>query len=148
MGDSGAMIRATHRGARDCVLTGAPHLEIMQGGSRIALKEEPLVGQDDGSGQVQKHGAKDAATVGLRPGDTASAPLFWSGYRNAADQETPQQVTVRLTDDGDAVRAELEPMGEGPAPDEPAPAPFDLKAGVPGGAEIRIGHWQEDLAEG
>jgi hypothetical protein len=144
MGNSGAMISATNRGARSCVLTGTPHLEITQGGKRIELKEEPLTGQDDGSAKARKHAGK----VGLRPGDSASAPLFWPGYRNAADQKTPQQVTVRLTDDGEAVRATLEPMGEGTAPDEPAPAPFDLKVGVPGGAEIQIGHWQEDRAAG
>lgn len=144
MGDSGATIHATNRGAHDCVLTGTPHLDITQGGKRIELKEKPLTGQDDGSEKAPKHAAK----VGLHPGDTASAPLFWPGYRNAADQTTPQQVTVRLTDDGEAVRATLEPMGEGPSPDDPAPAPFDLKAGVPGGAEIQIGHWQEDRAAG
>ena len=76
---------------------------------------------------------------GLRPGEVATAILFWPGYRTAADYTTPQQAFLVL-----------EP--EGGTADEPVPvglleesAPFDLKDGVEGGAEIQIGSWTSQI---
>ncbi|MDN5900348.1 MAG: DUF4232 domain-containing protein [Brachybacterium sp.] len=131
--DSAVTLRATNLGAGPCALHGAPRLTLEQGGEEIALRPEPLTHL---SPTVQA-----ADGIGLAPGDTARSRLFWPGYRNAADQRTPQQLTVRF----DGIEG-ASPIAFLPTPsgDDPGPAPFDLKAGVEGGAAIEVGPWEPD----
>lgn len=73
------------------------------------------------------------------PGGSARSRLYWPGYRTAADQETPQTLTVRTDALEVPVTVSFLPTSSG---DDPGPAPFDLQAGVEGGAVIEIGSWE------
>ncbi|MFQ6486184.1 DUF4232 domain-containing protein [Brachybacterium epidermidis] len=128
-GDSWAVLKAQGTAEEPCALRGRPELVITQGGDRIDLRHEPLA--------EDSHLQDPALGVVLEPGSTARAQLYWPGYRTAADKETPQSATVILTDGTDPIRATLE-QADG---DVVVPAPFDLKDGVEGGAEIQVGVW-------
>lgn len=125
-GNSVARIVATNTGDSPCALVGRPVIDIEQGGEDLRVRNEPLP-------------AYRAATsapldgTGLAPGDSASAGLFWPGYRNAADQETPESVRIRLTAAGGWAPART-------APGAPGPAPFDLVEG----AVIQVGLWSPE----
>lgn len=130
-GKSSGSLNAENVGTTDCALRGTPGLQIIQGGDPIDLRVEPLTSVPTA--------AQQPGGVGLRPGEVATAILFWPGYRTAADYTTPQQAFLVL-----------EP--EGGTADEPVPvglleesAPFDLKDGVEGGAEIQIGSWTSQI---
>ncbi|MGO2721235.1 MAG: DUF4232 domain-containing protein [Brachybacterium tyrofermentans] len=128
-GDSWAVLKAHSTAEGLCALRGRPELVITQGGDRIDLQHAPLT--------EDSHLQNPALGAVLEPGSTARAQLYWPGYRTAADQETPQSATVILTDGTDPIRATLE-QADG---DVVVPAPFDLKDGVEGGAEIQVGVW-------
>lgn len=130
MGDTGAMIEALNVGDVACGLTGRPTLAITQGGEPIELRHELL--REDAEITDPAVGAV------LATGETARAGLYWPGYRNAADQETPQQATVHLSPGSPAMPADL---GSADGGGEVGPAPFDIKAGIDGGAEIQVGVW-------
>lgn len=139
MGKSGAGIRAANTGSQPCALRGRPVITIVQGGDPIDLRPVPM---DDRTGEVPAADLAredpDSGAV-LAPGGTATAGLFWPGYRDAADQTTPQSVSVALTVGGPPIPAPI--TGDGTVSGSPGPAPFDLKDGVPGGAELRVGAW-------
>lgn len=131
VGNSVATLTATNDGERSCALRGAPSLMLEQGDEEISLDPHPLTRLDSAD--------QPAAGVALQPGEAAVSQLFWPGYRTAADQETPQILTLRLAPGGDGIPVALHPV-----PDlAPGPAPFDLKAGVDGGAVIEIGQWEK-----
>jgi len=139
MGKSGAGIRAANTASQPCALRGRPVITIVQGGDPIDLRPVPM---DDRTGEVPAAALAredpDSGAV-LAPGGTATAGLFWPGYRDAADQTTPQSVSVALTVGGPPIPAAI--TGDGTVSGSPGPAPFDLKDGVPGGAELRGGAW-------
>lgn len=128
-GNSYAVLRAHSVATEPCALRGRPELVITQGGDPIDLRHEPLAGEE--------HLQDPALGAVLAPGGPATAPLFWPGYRTAADQETPQSAEVVLDGGTDPVPVVLEPAAEHGI----GPAPFDLKDGVEGGAEIQVGVW-------
>ncbi|MCT2260677.1 DUF4232 domain-containing protein [Brachybacterium muris] len=128
-GNSYAVLRAHSVATEPCALRGRPELVITQGGDPIDLRHEPLAGEE--------HLQDPALGAVLEPGATAHAALFWPGYRTAADQETPQSAEVILADGAEPVPVLLETTA-GYGID---PAPFDLKDGVNGGAEIQVGVW-------
>lgn len=130
LGDTGATIEALNAGDVACGLTGRPTLTITQDSEPIELRHEPL--HDDAEITDPAVGAI------LASGETARTGLYWPGYRNAADQETPQRVTVRLSPQGPEMPAELGPADGG---GDAGPAPFDIKKGITGGAEIQVGVW-------
>ncbi|ASK65750.1 hypothetical protein CFK39_07760 [Brachybacterium avium] len=132
-GDSAVTLRATNVGTVPCALHDAPRLMLEQGGEEIALQPEPLTHLDPA--------VQAADGIGLAPGDSARSRLYWPGYRTAADQRTPQQLTVRI---GAAEGASPVAFSPTPSGDDPGPAPFDLKAGVEGGAVIEVGLWEPD----
>lgn len=139
MGDSAAGLTARNTGGRACTLRGRPALTIVQGGDPIDLRPVPA------GAMLQALTAEEAAAepsglgVILEPGGEATADLFWPGYRHAADQTTPQSVSVTLGDGGPAAPA---PVADPGTPGwHPGPAPFDLQDDVPGGAELRVGLW-------
>lgn len=129
-GASGAVLKAHSTAEEPCALRGRPELVITQGSDLIDLRHEPLT--------EDSHLQDPALGVVLEPGSTARAQLYWPGYRTAADQETPQSATVILTSDTDPVPATFE-QADG---EIAMPAPFDLKDGVDGGAEIQVGLWR------
>ena len=130
-GNSTATLRATNVGDAGCALQGVPELSLTQGGEEIALRPAPLTHLEPAAA------APDG--IGLAPGSSARSRLYWPGYRTAADQETPQRLTVRTDAAEEPVTARFLPTPYG---DDPGPAPFDLKAGVEGGAVIEIGAWE------
>lgn len=130
-GNSVATLRATNIGATSCALRGVPELTLTQGGEEIDLRPEPLAHLEPT--------AERADGIGLAPGSSARSRLYWPGYRTAADQETPQTLTVRTDAAELPVTVTFLRTSYG---DDPGPAPFDLKAGVEGGAVIEIGSWE------
>lgn len=126
-GNSVATLTATNRGERPCALRGTPSLLLEQGGQAIPLAPHAL--------RHLEPAHQPQTGIGLHPGESAMSRLYWPGYRTAADQNTKQSLTLRLSPDGDSVAVVLDP--------EYGPAPFDLKAGVDGGAAIEIGAWEE-----
>lgn len=130
-GNSTAALRATNVGATSCALRGMPELTLTQGGEEIALRPAPLAHLEPA--------AEAPDGIGLAPGSSALSRLYWPGYRTAADQETPQTLTVRTSAAEEPVTVRFLPSPYG---DDPGPAPFDLKAGVEGGAVIEIGAWE------
>lgn len=133
-----AVLVATNTSGAPCALTGHVSVRLTQGGAPIELRQVP---SDDLPG-----GAAGLGAV-LEPGGHAHAELRWPGYGTAADQDTPQQLYVMVDPDRGSeaeVRLRIPSRGErytsgaGPAP---IPAPFDLVAGIDGGAEIRTGVW-------
>lgn len=140
LGDSTeyAVLVATNVSEAPCGLTGHVSLRLMQGEEPIALRP---VGDDDLLASATGLGAV------LEPGGHAHAELSWPGYGRAADFDTPQQLYVTVdpsTRTEAEVRLQIAHDGEERGLDgtvTPVPAPFDLKAGVKGGAEIRTGVW-------
>lgn len=130
-GNSTAALRATNVGATSCALKGMPELTLTQGGEEIALRPAPLAHLEPA--------AEAPDGIGLAPGSSALSRLYWPGYRTAADQETPQTLTVRTSAAEEPVTVRFLPSPYG---DDPGPAPFDLKAGVEGGAVIEVGAWE------
>ena len=126
MGDSWASLRTINRGDEACVLSGFAMLAIEQGDRALQLTV------DHASPNLQP---VDAVDIRLEPRVSASAALFWPGYRNAADQTSLQTVRVTLADGGtDAVALGTD------VPD----APFDL---VDGGA-LTVGPWEAPVGYG
>jgi hypothetical protein len=118
MGTRAVTIVATSHADHPCYVDGFAEIALAQGGRPLELAAQP--GSPAGSGVP-------AARVGLAPGGTAGFPLTWEGYGAAADEDTPQELTVRLA-------------GRGPStvPLGPAPAPFDLVDG----AGVLVGPWR------
>lgn len=131
IGNSVATLRATNVGATSCALRGVPELMLTQGGEEIGLRPEPLAHLEPA--------VERADGIGLAPSSSARSRLYWPGYRTAADQETPQTLTVRTDALEVPVTVSFLPTSSG---DDPGPAPFDLQAGVEGGAVIEIGSWE------
>ncbi|WP_345075764.1 DUF4232 domain-containing protein [Brachybacterium paraconglomeratum] len=136
-GNSVATLRATNIGATSCALRGMPELMLTQGGEEIELRPEPLAHLEPA--------VEMADGIGLAPGSSARSRLYWPGYRTAADQETPQTLTVRTDPAEVPMTVTFLPTSYG---DDPGPAPFDLKAGVEGGAVIEIGAWEAAPSSG
>ena len=138
-----AVLVATNISEVRCALTGHVSLRLMQGGERIDLR--PVANYDG-----LPVGPTGLGAV-LEPGGHAHAELSWPGYGRAADYDTPQQLYVIVEPSVGTeaqVRLQIAAGGEEPGLDgtvTPRPAPFDLKAGVDGGAEIRPGIWTPGL---
>ncbi|RCS80111.1 DUF4232 domain-containing protein [Brachybacterium alimentarium] len=149
-GNSAGALTATNDGEEACAVRGTPELTLTQSGEEIALRPEPLTHLE--ATEQPEDG------IGLRPGDSARSLLYWPGYRTAADQETPQTLTLRLAPGGAPQSVDLsgsgsdDPETPGSGDDAPAAAardevgpgeaPFDLVPGVPGGAVIEVGPWE------
>ncbi|WP_142062408.1 DUF4232 domain-containing protein [Pseudonocardia kunmingensis] len=119
MGTRAVTIVATSRADHPCHVDGFAEIVIAQGGRPLQLVAQP--------GAPTGPEVPPAARVGLAPGDAAGFPLVWKGYGAAADEDSPQELTVILPGGGSSAV----PLGA-------APAPFDL---VDGGS-VRIGPWQ------
>lgn len=127
-GDSYAVLVATNTSDTPCVLSDAPLLAVSQGGTDLHLAQQPLE-------RSRFTSTPPASGVGLPKGASAQAYLFWHGYRNAADQTTPQVLTARVQQGDEAVPVAF----DGDAESELRAAPFDL---VDGGA-IEVGRWEQ-----
>ena len=138
-----AMLVATNLSEDPCALRGHVVVRLMQGGERIDLR--PVADYDE-----PPLGSTDLGAV-LEPGGHAHAELRWPGYGTAADHDTPQQLYVTVDPSAGAeapVRLQIAPGSEERSLDgkvTPIPAPFDLKADVDGGAEIRTSVWTPGL---
>lgn len=130
-GNSVATLRATNVGSTSCAMHGTPQLALSQGGEEIGLRPQPLTRLEPATPVTDG--------IGLAPGDSAHSRLYWPGYRSAADQHTPQTLSVRSDPAMEPIPVSFLPTSNG---DDPGPAPFDLKAGVEGGAVIEIGAWE------
>ena len=119
MGTRAVTVVATSHAAHPCYVDGFAGITIAQGGQALRLTTEP--------GSATGTGVPAARRVGLAVGGAASFPLIWKGYGAAADQDTPQALTVVLAG-ADGPRAV--PLGS-------RPAPFDL---IDGGT-VRVGPW-------
>ncbi|RYV50782.1 DUF4232 domain-containing protein [Pengzhenrongella frigida] len=120
MGNSWAQLRTINHADRPCVLDGLPEVTIDQAGHRLRLTIDHSSTLLDGT---------DVPTqLTLEPQASATAELFWRGYRDAADQTTAQFARVVLAD------ASSKPASMGTY--VPA-APFDI---VDGGV-MTVGPW-------
>lgn len=135
MGNSFAEVRATNVSGVRCALRGRTGLILGQGGQKISLAVRPM-GDDQPATLPQG--------IPLGPGTSASARLAWPGYRNGADQTKPQNVSIVLGAAETAHDVRLEGGHSDGYVAELGPAPFDIKAGVPGGAVIFIGRWRSE----
>lgn len=138
-----AMLVATNLSEDPCALRGHVSVRLMQGGEQIDLR---LVADYD----EPPPGSTNLGAV-LEPGGHAHAELTWPGYGTAADHHTPQELYVAADPSTGAeapVRLQIAPGSEERSLDgtvTPLPAPFDLKADVDGGAEIRTSVWAPGL---
>ena len=94
----------------------------------LVLRLDRRVEAKEPIGRRGRNPKRGAAGQELAPGQGATTSLWWRGYRNAADQRTPQRLILRFGS-GDWREIPLD-AGAGPAP-------FDVIAG----AEIEIGSW-------
>ncbi|GAA1283983.1 hypothetical protein GCM10009609_56140 [Pseudonocardia aurantiaca] len=121
MGTRAVTVVATHDGPGPCYVDGFASITLSQGGRALQLTVEP--------GSVAEPGSPvTAARVGIAPGGSAYFGLLWKGYGAAADEESPQSLSVVLP--GAASPSDV-PLSGGPAP-------FDL---VDGGTVV-VGPWQ------
>jgi hypothetical protein len=122
MGTRTVTVVATQHGRHPCYLDGFADVTLAQGGHPLRLVVVP--------GSVTEPGQPppSAQRVGVATGGSASFVLFWRGYGAAAEQDTPQALSVSLSGVGDATDV---PLGE-------RPAPFDVIEG----ATVHIGVWQ------
>lgn len=121
MGSRAVTVVATHHGPHPCYLHGFAGVTLAQGGRPLHLEVIP--------GSMSEPGkAPTAQRVGVAPGGTALFALFWKGYGAAADQDTPQTMSVTLP--GTAHSTDV-PLGE-------QPAPFDVVEG----ATVQVSAWQ------
>ena len=120
MGNSWAQLRAMNHTDRPCVLDGFPEVNIDQAGHRLQLTVDHA--------SVFLYGPAVPSQIRLEPQSSATAELFWRGYRDAADHTTAQVARVALADGSSepAVMGTYTPT-----------APFDL---VDGGT-ITVGPW-------
>jgi hypothetical protein len=94
MGTSAVTLVATNRAASACWLEGWPDLRLLQGGDDLRLDVgHPARGA---SGQPLS-----PRRVAVPPGGEASLGWWWKGYRQMADQRTPQTVVLSLQDGGE-----------------------------------------------
>lgn len=119
MGTSSMTVTAHNVSGRACWLDGVARVRISQGASDLRLTYR--VGSAE---QIGRPGAP--RRVGVPAGGRAWAVLWWPGYRDAADQETPQRLWVAAA-----------PGPEVEVPTGQWPAPFDL---VDGG-EVLVSVW-------
>jgi hypothetical protein len=99
MGDSSVTILATNRSVSACWVEGYPQLRLFQGADDLSL--------DVGHPRRGPSGQDLAvARIGVRPGERATFGWWWKGYRQQADQHTPQTVVLNLGV-GKEVRLEL-----------------------------------------
>lgn len=121
MGSRSVTVVATQHGPHPCYLDGFAGVTLAQGGRPLRL--EVIPGSMSEPGKVPT-----AHRVGVAPGGTAFFALFWKGYGPAADQDTPQTMSVTLQ--GTAAPTDV-PLGE-------SPAPFD----VVDGATVQVSAWK------
>ncbi|SDP52212.1 Protein of unknown function [Pedococcus dokdonensis] len=89
MGDTSVTIVATNQSSTACWVQGHPSLRLLQGGVDLHLEV--------GTPKTSAYGEPlRAQRVGVAPGGDALFGWWWKGYRNAADQETPQTVVLDL----------------------------------------------------
>jgi hypothetical protein len=121
MGSRSVTVVATQHGPHPCYLDGFADVTLAQGGRPLHLDVIP--------GSMSEPGkAPTAQRVGVAPGGTAFFALFWKGYGAAADQDTPQALSVTLP--GTAGPTDV-PLGE-------RPAPFDVVEG----ATVQVSAWK------
>lgn len=121
MGSTSVGIRARNRSASACAVDGVPVLRLSQGGRELRLTYVPGSPGDRFLGGARR--------VGIAPGGTADAAVLWRGYRNAADETTPQTLTVAVFPGRPVVVPVDGPGG--------SVAPFDL---VDGG-RVEVSGW-------
>ncbi|KRE54537.1 DUF4232 domain-containing protein [Phycicoccus sp. Soil748] len=121
MGSSAVSVVATNTSATACWVRGYPALRLEQGGRDLSLVVTPSPTRRSGAGSVVPD-----RRVGLAArGGEASFDLWWRGYRQAADQRTPQTLVVTPPGTG-AIRLGLS-------------APYLLD--VVEGAEVTVLRW-------
>ena len=92
MGSTAVSVVATNTSTTPCWVRGHPILRLTQGGADLDLAVTSSPTQRWGNGAVVPD-----RRIGLAArGGQASFDLWWRGYRNAADQQTPQTLTVDL----------------------------------------------------
>lgn len=115
MGKGSMTITAHNTSTAACQLDGIPHIRIAQGGKDLDLTYEPGSAENIGQPGTPRR-------VGVPADGTAQVVLWWPGYRNAADQKTPQRLYAAVVP-GREVDVPLNPPPGG------GPAHFDLVDG-------------------
>lgn len=99
MGRSAVTIVATNESSTACWLEGYPSLRLLQGGSDLRLEVGHAARGASGQELTNER-------VGVLPGGRAGFGWWWKGYRQQADQHTPQTVVLGLRG-GEQARLEL-----------------------------------------
>ncbi len=99
MGTSAVTIVATNESSTACWVEGYPSLRLLQGGNDLRLE----VGHSARGASGQE---LTIPRVAVLPGDRAGFGWWWRGYRQQADQHTPQTVVLGLRG-GEEARLEL-----------------------------------------
>lgn len=92
MGSTAVSVVATNTSDTACWVKGYPVVRLAQGGTDLDLAVTRSATQRWGNGDVVPDRRVGLAAGGGR----ASFDLWWRGYRSAADQQTPQSLTVTL----------------------------------------------------
>lgn len=131
MGTSSARLVVTNTGTATCHLDGYPSVRLQRGAEDLWLATTQAA---PGSGSAP---APKPGRVRLPAGGAATASLTWKGYRQQADQTSPQTVVVRArggvaTDGEPYARSTLQVQLTGSAPR------IDLVEGAP----LTVGPWE------
>lgn len=122
MGTSAARLVVTNRGSTRCHLDGYPSVRLLRGAEDLWL-------------MTDRAPTPRPTRVRIAPGASAIAPLVWKGYRQQADEASPQTLVVRArggvaTDGEPYARSTLQVRLTGPR--------IDLVEGAP----LTVGAWR------
>ncbi|MFW6600330.1 DUF2809 domain-containing protein [Propionibacteriaceae bacterium Y2011] len=110
----------TNRSGTPCAVDGLPTVSILQGRTPLELAVDHVSAERPGTVE-QPHRRQ------VDPGGAVSVLLRWDGYRNQADLETPQALTLHAPG-----------IGSIPVRLDQGPAPFDLMDG----GSISVSAWR------
>ncbi|WP_406832684.1 DUF4232 domain-containing protein [Pedococcus sp. KACC 23699] len=99
MGSTAMSVVATNTSSTPCWVRGYPQVRLAQGGTDLNLSLTRSPTHRWGNGDVVPDRRIGLAAHGGR----ASFDLWWKGYRQAADQQTPQSMTVSTPGTGPMV---------------------------------------------
>ncbi|MCE1179741.1 MAG: DUF4232 domain-containing protein [Micrococcales bacterium] len=112
MGKSAVTLRARNRAQQACWVEGFAQVTLRQKARTLRLTQS-------GGSSVSIGQPGTPRRVGIAPGASATAVLWWPGYRDAADSVSPQTFLAQVTSAGRPIHVPLQGQ----------PAPFDLVDG-------------------
>lgn len=119
MGKTWVSVVVRNTSSADCAVAGLPEISLLQGRTPLGLTISRESARRPGTAELPRRAL-------ARAGGTVSVLLWWPGYRNAADQTTPQALTLHAPG-----------VGSIPVALDRGPAPFDLKDG----GLVRVSAW-------